>query len=324
MSSDSSSGIQLQPRTLQSLMKELKAIHKSVGTAMEGIRVFVMDDNFACIWADIDGPVGTPFEGGVFRCKLVLSADYPNAPPKGFFITKIFHPNVSASGEICVNTLKKDWKPTHGIQHVLMVIRCLLIEPNPASALNEEAGKLLLEAYGDYAKRAALMTRIHAKPRNDHSAPNANANATAPIATTTNTNTNSSSTTTSSTSSTNTNTNTSTEKSEKNEQNASTATAAAAAAAAAGSSASNMQKNSGEKENEKKEGDVLPVAGKEQKQPLVPIAASAATAGSSKANTTAGTTSTAKKTTAAAAGKPTAGSKAAPKPVVKNKALKRL
>jgi ubiquitin-conjugating enzyme E2 S len=37
------------------------------------------------------------------------------------FVTKIFHPNVSKSGEICVNTLKKDWKPSYGIQHVLTV-----------------------------------------------------------------------------------------------------------------------------------------------------------------------------------------------------------
>jgi hypothetical protein len=29
------------------------------------------------------------------------------------------------------------------------VIRCLLIYPNPESALDEEAGKLLLEAYED-------------------------------------------------------------------------------------------------------------------------------------------------------------------------------
>lgn len=39
----------------------------------------------------------------------------------GFFVTKVFHPNVSEAGEICVNTLKKDWKPTHGIDHVLTV-----------------------------------------------------------------------------------------------------------------------------------------------------------------------------------------------------------
>lgn len=42
-------------------------------------------------------------------------------------------------------------------------MKCLLIVPNPESALNEEAGKLLLEQYDDYAKRARLYTTIHAK-----------------------------------------------------------------------------------------------------------------------------------------------------------------
>ena len=42
--------------------------------------------------------------------------------------------------------------------------RCLLIEPFPESALNEEAGKLLLEDYEGYAKHARLMTSIHAQP----------------------------------------------------------------------------------------------------------------------------------------------------------------
>ena len=84
--------------------------------------------------------------------------------PAGYFLTKIFHPNVSKAGEICVNVLKKDWKPDLGIRHVLLVIRCLLIEPFPESALNEEAGKLLLDDYEDYAKHARLMTSIHAQP----------------------------------------------------------------------------------------------------------------------------------------------------------------
>lgn len=48
-------------------------------------------------------------------------------------MTKIFHPNVSSSGEICVNVLKRDWKPDLGLRHVLTVIRCLLIEPNAES-----------------------------------------------------------------------------------------------------------------------------------------------------------------------------------------------
>ena len=40
----------------------------------------------------------------------------------------------------------------------------MLIVPNAESALNEEAGRLLLEAYDDYAAHARLMTGIHAKP----------------------------------------------------------------------------------------------------------------------------------------------------------------
>lgn len=89
----------------------------------------------------------------------------------GTMVSKIFHPNVSKQGEICVDTLKKGWTPETGISHILsvsapdvlkprhvsltlrlpflQVIRCLLIAPNPESALDEEAGKLLLEAYED-------------------------------------------------------------------------------------------------------------------------------------------------------------------------------
>ena len=154
--------------------------------------------------------------------------------PPGYFLTKIFHPNVSSSGEICVNVLKRDWRPDLGLRHVLTVIRCLLIEPNAESggwvggwraaapawqsvneaggqagwragvalqeperraaglaaggiplscacrrrlpvflahptpaalpaALNEEAGKLLLEGFDEFARKARLMTSIHAR-----------------------------------------------------------------------------------------------------------------------------------------------------------------
>jgi len=49
------------------------------------------------------------------------------------------------------------WKPTEAsIEQILQVIRCLLIYPNPDSALNEEAGKILMENYGEFKKRAKL------------------------------------------------------------------------------------------------------------------------------------------------------------------------
>lgn len=70
---------------------------------------------------------GTPYAGGLFRMKLVLGKNFPSEPPKGFFTTKIFHPNVASNGEICVNTLKKDWKAELGIKHVLLVWTTVLI-----------------------------------------------------------------------------------------------------------------------------------------------------------------------------------------------------
>lgn len=72
----------------------------------------------------------TPFEGGSFKVKLQVGPDYPSAPPKGYFLTKIFHPNVSETGDICVNTLKKDWKDTYGFQHILVVCFFLYITFN--------------------------------------------------------------------------------------------------------------------------------------------------------------------------------------------------
>ncbi|KAF8007118.1 hypothetical protein BT93_K1197 [Corymbia citriodora subsp. variegata] len=153
----------LPPNVIKQLAKELKSLDES---PPEGIKVGVNDDDFSTIFADIEGPAGTPYENGVFRMKLLLSHDFPHSPPKGYFLTKIFHPNIATNGEICVNTLKKDWNPSLGLRHILIVVRCLLIEPFPESALNEQAGKMLLENYEEYARHARLYTGIHAlKPK---------------------------------------------------------------------------------------------------------------------------------------------------------------
>ena len=126
-------------------------------------QVKLTESNVQDVYAEIRGPENTPFENGVFKMKLVLPADYPTSAPKGYFLTKIFHPNIrQPSGEICVNTLKRDWKPDLGLRHVLMVIRCLMIEPFPESALNEEAARMLLEEYDEYFARAKMFTKVHA------------------------------------------------------------------------------------------------------------------------------------------------------------------
>ena len=115
------------------------------------------------IQIDLEGPKATPYEGGIFRVKLIIPNEFPIAPPKGIFITKIFHPNISEKGEICVNTLKKDWNSRQwSLYNLFEVIKCLLIIPFPESALNEEAGKIFMENYDEYFKIAKMYTKIYA------------------------------------------------------------------------------------------------------------------------------------------------------------------
>ncbi|PVD38538.1 hypothetical protein C0Q70_01154 [Pomacea canaliculata] len=151
----------LPPHVIRQVSKEVALLCQN---PPEGIKIITNDEDITDIQASIEGPAGTPYAGGMFRMKLVLGKNFPAEPPKAFFLTKIFHPNVATNGEICVNTLKKDWKPELGIKHILLTVKCLLIVPNPESALNEEAGKLLLEQYEDYSMRAKMFTEIHAKP----------------------------------------------------------------------------------------------------------------------------------------------------------------
>lgn len=167
----------MSPQIIRTVVKELTDLSEH---PPEGLRIIINEEDVTDIQAVIEGPglllifyskflthslilAGTPYAGGLFKVKLALGKDFPQSPPKAFFLTKIFHPNVAKSGEICVNTLKKDWKPDLGLKHILLTVKCLLIVPNPESALNEEAGKLLLERYDDYARRAKMMTEIHAQ-----------------------------------------------------------------------------------------------------------------------------------------------------------------
>ncbi|TFK27280.1 hypothetical protein FA15DRAFT_666578 [Coprinopsis marcescibilis] len=147
---------------VKKLMREINEMRKN---PLEGIRLELNEDDMLDVTGIIEGPEGTPYAGGYFRVRFVFTEEFPTTPPKCWFSTKLFHPNVGPTGEICVNTLKKDWKSSYGIGHILVTVKCLLIYPNPESALDEEAGKMFMEDYDSYCSRARLITSVHATPR---------------------------------------------------------------------------------------------------------------------------------------------------------------
>ncbi|KAF2496113.1 UBC-like protein, partial [Lophium mytilinum] len=109
------------------------------------------------------GPPGTPFASGLFALHLSIPPTYPVHPPTATFRTRIFHPNVDeATGAVCVETLKRDWSEKLKLRDVLVTISCLLIQPNPESALNAEAGRLCAEDWGSFERRVKVWVGIHA------------------------------------------------------------------------------------------------------------------------------------------------------------------
>lgn len=111
----------------------------------------------------LTGPEGTPYSQGLWRIRLNIPTDYPQSPPTAVFQTRIFHPNVAEeSGAVCLETLKRDWDPKLTLKDILITISCLLIQPNPDSALNQKAGALIQDDYDSFARQARLMTKIHA------------------------------------------------------------------------------------------------------------------------------------------------------------------
>eukprot|EP01121_Diplochlamys_sp_Union-15-3_P018819 TRINITY_DN6935_c0_g1_i1.p1 TRINITY_DN6935_c0_g1~~TRINITY_DN6935_c0_g1_i1.p1 ORF type:complete len:175 (+),score=35.70 TRINITY_DN6935_c0_g1_i1:30-527(+) len=112
------------------------------------------EDNIYHWKAVIFGPQDTPWDGGTFRLSLEFPQDYPTNPPKVFFLSKIFHPNVyTETGEVCLDTLQKLWSPMYDIAAILTSVQSLLCDPNPSSPANMEAAKLFEENTPEYLKR---------------------------------------------------------------------------------------------------------------------------------------------------------------------------
>ena len=96
-----------------------------------GITAIPFEDNMRYFNVIISGPDDSPYEAGVFRLELFLPADYPMAPPKVRFLTKIYHPNVDKLGRICLDILKDKWSPAL-IRTVLLSIQARLARRTPA------------------------------------------------------------------------------------------------------------------------------------------------------------------------------------------------
>ncbi|KAG8462836.1 hypothetical protein KFE25_001609 [Diacronema lutheri] len=118
------------PRRIQ------KETQRLLSEPVAGISASPYQDNLRYFNVVLAGPATSPFEGGIFRLELFLPEEYPMAPPKVRFLTKIYHPNIDKLGRICLDILKDKWSPALQVRTVLLSIQALLSAPNPEDPLD--------------------------------------------------------------------------------------------------------------------------------------------------------------------------------------------
>ena len=103
------------------------------------------ESNVLVWWAIIVGPTATPYEGGVFHIKIDFPTEYPFKLPKLRFETKVFHPNISRKGTVCVDISRNEWSPALTTAKVLLSVSSLLVSPNPEDPVDAESAHLYVE-----------------------------------------------------------------------------------------------------------------------------------------------------------------------------------
>jgi len=142
----------------------IKETQRLLNEPAPGISALPYEDNLRYFNVIIAGPSSSPYEGGIFKLELFLTDDYPMAPPKVRFLTKIYHPNIDKLGRICLDILKDKWSPALQIRTVLLSIQALLSAPNPDDPLANEVAehwktdeKGALNTARDWTRRYAMQ-----------------------------------------------------------------------------------------------------------------------------------------------------------------------
>ena len=112
----------------------------------------------------MEGPPNTPYENGYFLFKFCINENFPFSPPKFYFISNIFHPNISENGYVSVDIFEEDqWTPAlMDFGKIIISVQSLLDDPNPDIFLNEMAAKLYKDDKSKYDETVREYTSLFA------------------------------------------------------------------------------------------------------------------------------------------------------------------
>ena len=150
-----------QARQQKRLSKELNDMN---GDPVPGVTIDLVQDSIVNWNVKIQGPAGTPYEGGTFIVNVDFSDNYPFKCPNMKFVTKIYHPNIKTeTGEICAEAIKNSWVPTLNAQFIIKMLVELISNPNGEAPQEPEIAREFLMNKATFNKNAQEFTEKYAK-----------------------------------------------------------------------------------------------------------------------------------------------------------------
>ncbi|KII85544.1 hypothetical protein PLICRDRAFT_701046 [Plicaturopsis crispa FD-325 SS-3] len=150
------------PMTLKRIHREIADVKKE---DLGPITLGPTEDSLFVWKGSIPGPKGSCYEGGVFKVNINLAPDYPFSAPKVTFGTRIYHMNISDSGNICIDILKHNWSPALSLFKVMLSLSSLLTDPNPQDPLVPSIATEYVRKREQHDKTARHWTELYAKPQ---------------------------------------------------------------------------------------------------------------------------------------------------------------
>ena len=109
------------------------------------------------------GAKDTPYANGIFFIKLQFPHDYPHSRPEIYFLTPIYHMNVSRnSGKVAVNFIYA-WNPNRSVREILTKLYSIFYLVNPESPYQREMADEYMKDKNLYEFNAKKYTDQYAK-----------------------------------------------------------------------------------------------------------------------------------------------------------------
>lgn len=148
------------------LVKEVQEMEQTLPSTC---KVFFNDANVLSEFTLTISPDEGFWKTGKFKFSVFVPEEYNMAPPKVKCLTKLWHPNISVTGDICLSLLRQNsidglgWAPTRRLKDVIWGLNSLFTDLlNFDDPLNSEAAEQYQRDKSDFQTKVREFVSLYA------------------------------------------------------------------------------------------------------------------------------------------------------------------